>query len=1167
MKFTKLRLLGFKSFVEPMDFLIEPGLTGVVGPNGCGKSNLVEALRWVMGENSYKNMRASGMDDVIFAGSTHRPARNTAEVTVYLDNTERTAPAGFNESDELEVSRRIERESGSNYKINGKDARARDVQLLFADASTGARSPSLVGQGRIGEIISQKPTQRRSLLEEAAGISGLHSRRHEAELRLRATETNLERLEDVMAQITSQLDGLKRQARQASRYRNLSAEIRKLEATLYHLRWQETKTQEKEARSDLRQADLQLAEATSMQATTAKDEALAAHALPALRDEQAARAAASQRLTLAKNELDQSEKRIREKLADLDRRMEQIKADISRETQLIEENAGSLKRLDEEEKALRTEEAGADTTAQKAAQDLADHETALSEIEAKASDLVTKLAEAQGSERQLRQAVQNAQSRKEKLSQQIQNCQRDLQQINEKLDRDASLEEKRAQIEQAKSNLEQAEQIAEQATAKVGAGREAETKARRARAEAEGIFNRLDTEAKTLSKIVNAGRDERFSPILDSLKVDVGFETALGVALGDDLDAPMDNEADIHWADMAEQDSDQGLPHNLPSLADHVSGPTRLVRRLKQIGLVNESHGQGLQKQLAQGQRLVSRKGDLWRWDGLVIKAGAPTPATQRLEQRNRLEDLQSKVDNARDDLTYARAIFNEKREEVAHLGTIEQRARAQWRESQKKLSYLRDDLAKAEQAANQLIVRKASLQESQKRLQDDYEEAGRSLNEAETKLAEVPDLSQLQLARDEARLEQSTKRAQVAEARAYVQGLSREGELRTRRLQSIERERQSWATRAANADDQIAILQGRLTQSEADHRALQETPDDIDQQRRALLNEIGKAEEAQKQASDDLVEAERIAMQADIAAKKALETLSEAREKKGRSEERVNGMINRRLDVERLIVETLECSPTATFELAQLQPDAPLPAMPSVEGKLDRLKNERERLGGVNLRADEEANEISERLNEMETERDDLLEAIKKLRTGIFNINKEARARLLASFDIVNGHFKALFAKLFGGGQAELQLTEADDPLQAGLDIIARPPGKKPQTMTLLSGGEQALTAMALIFAVFLTNPAPICVLDEVDAPLDDANVERFTHLLEEMRKLTQTRFVTITHNPITMARMDRLFGVTMAERGISQLVSVSLEAAEEMIQDEEPKAVSSIPPGHPHV
>ncbi|MCT4654716.1 MAG: AAA family ATPase [Cohaesibacter sp.] len=1167
MKFTKLRLLGFKSFVEPMDFIIEPGLTGVVGPNGCGKSNLVEALRWVMGENSYKNMRASGMDDVIFAGSTHRPARNTAEVTLYLDNAERTAPAGFNDSDELEVSRRIERESGSNYKINGKDVRARDVQLLFADASTGARSPSLVGQGRIGEIISQKPTQRRGLLEEAAGISGLHSRRHEAELRLKAAETNLERLEDIMAQITSQLDGLKRQARQASRYRNLSAEIRKMDATLFYLRWQETKAKEEEARGGLRKADLAVAEASTHQSEAARNEAVASHALPDLRDDLASKSATLQRLTLASKELDQSEARIKEKLADLDRRIEQLKADRLREQNLVDENASILKQLDEEEAALKLEEESAESTAKDAASALARLEEDLQLAESRATELAAKLAESEGTERQMKQAAEAANHRKARLTQQRQANAQDLQKVSDSLARDAGLEEKRQDIEARKTALSGAEEQAEGASAKVAEAREAETLARRARADAEGKFNRLETEAKTLAKVVNAGRDERFPPILDSLKVETGFETALGAALGDDLDAPLNAEAGIHWGDTKPDAADASLPHDLPMLATYVKGPERLVRRLRQIGLVSQAHGKGLQQQLAVGQRLVSREGDLWRWDGLVIKAGAPTPAAQRLEQRNRLEELEAKVDNAKGDLNHARAVFNEKREEVGHLVSAEQRARSHWREQQKILSQLRDALAKAERDANQLIARKTALEETGKRLAQEESEAQIALQEAQDQLAALPDLSELKLVRDEARLELGGKRAKVSEARAFAQGLKREGELRQRRLEAIARERTSWITRAANADNQIAVLDGRMAQTEEERRSLQDAPDTILEQRRALLGEIGKAEEAQKTASDQLAVAERASMEADLAAKKALEILSDRRGEKIRAEERLTSMIDRRLDMERQIVDALDCSPAATFDLAQLKQGAPLPAIASIEGKLERLKAERERLGGVNLRADEEATEISDQLTKMETERDDLIEAIKKLRTGIFNLNKEARARLLASFDVVNDHFKTLFSKLFGGGQAELQLTEAEDPLQAGLDIIARPPGKKPQTMTLLSGGEQALTAMALIFAVFLTNPAPICVLDEVDAPLDDANVERFMTLLEEMRKLTNTRFVTITHNPITMARMDRLFGVTMAERGISQLVSVSLEVAEEMIHEEDKKAVSSIPPGHPLV
>ena len=1174
MKFTKLRLLGFKSFVEPMDFLIEPGLTGVVGPNGCGKSNLVEALRWVMGENSYKNMRASGMDDVIFAGSTNRPARNRAEVTVYLDNRNRTAPAGFNNSDDLEVTRRIERESGSNYKINGKDVRARDVQLLFADASTGARSPSLVGQGRIGEIISQKPTQRRGLLEEAAGISGLHSRRHEAELRLKAAESNLERLEDIMAQIATQLEGLKRQARQASRYRNLSSDIRAMEATLYYLRWQALLDEDAGAKEDLRKADLAVVEATTHQAAAAREEAISNHKLPDLRDAQAAKSAALQRLTLAARELDSEEARIKEKLADLARRMEQLKVDEAREQQLTNENAELLQTLDEEKAQLLAEEETSAAVQQAADKALAEAEGQLQSIEAKTSDLTAQLAEAEGRARQLHQATEAVRGRVARLASQSAQTERDLAKVAEELSKDDGLEARRQEVETTKHQLDIEEQAAEAASGDVAIARQAEAESRRARADAEAAFNRLDTEARTLSKIVHAGQDDRFPPIVDSLKVSAGFEMALAAALGDDLDAPLDANAARHWSDVTSNNdkgsvpADPSLPEGLPSLADQVGAPTRLLRRLRQIGIVAANHGAGLQKLLAPGQRLVSREGDLWRWDGLIIKAGAPTPAAQRLEQRNRLEDVESSLKDAEDTLKQTRLAFQEKRDLANDKAKAEQTARAKAKEAQRRLSGLRDALARAEREANQLLARKATLEATLGRLEEEEADAKQALIEAEKQQSDLPNFEHLKHERDEARLEQSEKRSLLAEARAHAQGLNREAELRQRRLANIIKERANWDIRVKNADAQIARLRQRLQETEQEMTVLEDNPDEFAEKRRALLSEIAKAEERQKAASDQLVSAERLAMEAGVAAKVAMEALGSRREERIRADERVKAIEGRKEELSRQIAEALDCAPAATFGLAGLKQNAPLPTMVAVEGKLERLRNERERLGGVNLRADEEAGEIAARLQTMETERDDLIEAIKKLRTGIYNLNKEARSRLLASFDVVNAHFKALFSKLFGGGQAELQLTEADDPLEAGLDIVARPPGKKPQTMTLLSGGEQALTAMALIFAVFLTNPAPICVLDEVDAPLDDANVERFCTLLEEMRALTETRFVTITHNPITMARMDRLFGVTMAERGISQLVSVSLEAAEELIAEDEKKAaVATVPPGHPSV
>ena len=939
MKFTKLRLLGFKSFVEPMDFQIEPGLTGVVGPNGCGKSNLVEALRWVMGENSYKNMRASGMDDVIFAGSTHRPARNTAEVTVYLDNSARTAPAGFNDADDLEITRRIERESGSSYRINGKDVRARDVQLLFADASTGARSPSLVGQGRIGEIISQKPTQRRGLLEEAAGISGLHSRRHEAELRLRAAETNLERLEDIMAQISTQLEGLKRQARQASRYRNLSSDIRATEATLFHLRWQELLNEENVAKDELRKAELAVAEATTAQSAAAREEAVTNHQLPELRDEQAKKAAALQRLTLAARELDNEEKRINEKLADLARRIEQLKADRLREQQLLAENADLLKALDEEMAQLSEEEAAAEVTQETADEALVLAEEVLAEAEGLATDLTARLAEAEGTARQLQQATEAARGRVARLSSQSAQTSRDLEKVNEQLGSDSGLDMRLAEVESAKEAAEILEAEAENLSSVVAEAREAENQARRARADAESAFNRLDTEARTLSKIVHAGEDERFSPILANLKVSAGYEVALAAALGEDLDAPIDVEAARHWGDICIGEEDPALPGDLPRLGDYVEGPERLKRRLNQIGIVSASLGAGQQNMLKTGQRLVSREGDLWRWDGLVIRAGAPTPAAQRLEQRNRLEEIEGRLSDMQNELDEARQNFQEKQDIAAGMMREEQAARSRARDAQRRLSALRDALAKAERDANQQLARKATLEATIARLAEEETEARGALEEAERLQGELPNFDHLQLERDSARMLQSEKRSLVAEARAYAQGLIREAEMRQRRLASIERERASWVTRAQNADAQMATLDARLAETEKEQLALHDSPDDFAVRRRALLSEIAKAEEAQKEASDNLANAERTAMEAGMAAKLAMEKLGETREARIRADERIKAIDGRKTELTRQIAEAMDCAPAATFGLSGLKLGAPLPSMAAVEGQVGAVE------------------------------------------------------------------------------------------------------------------------------------------------------------------------------------------------------------------------------------
>ena len=1148
MKFTKLRLLGFKSFVEPSEFVIEPGLTGVVGPNGCGKSNLVEALRWVMGESSYKNMRASGMDDVIFSGSATRPARNTAEVTLFLDNSDRTAPPAFNDADELQVSRRIEREAGSVYRINGKEARARDVQLLFADQSTGARSPSMVGQGRIGELIQAKPQARRALLEEAAGISGLHTRRHEAELRLRAAEQNLERLDDVVRELETQIESLKRQARQAARFKNLSAEIRKAEATLLHLRWTQAKEQEAEAKSALSEAMSRVAECANAQMEAVKEQAIAAKRLPELREAEASAAAALQRLNIARAQMEDEARRVRERVAELTRRIEQLDADIAREEQMIRDNANALARLAAEEESLREAEDGGQGREAELAAALEAASAHLAEKEAALSALTAAKAEATATRTQAERAVREGRDRRDRLARQLETADRQLAEIAQAISGLPDPAQKRRELEEALAAQEKAEQAVGQAEKTVAEARSAEAAARPPLNEARAELQRIETEARTLAKVLNAGGNDLFPAVLEKVQVEPGFETALGAALGEDLDVPLDPAAPAHWAGAEPAPDDPSLPAGVRPLSEVVRAPSALSRRLAQIGIVEKQDGPRLQKELKPGQRLVSLDGALWRWDGYVASAEAPTAAAQRLAQKNRLAELDREAVAATKALRAAESVLENAEKAVQEAVESERQAREHLRERQRAVSGARDALANAEKAAGELATRRAALEDSRQRLVEEHAEAVKALAEAEATVAAAPDISELQERLAAVTAEVADARARAAEARAAHEGLRRETETRRRRLAAIAEERKSWSARAENAEQQIKALTERRAEAAADLEKLADAPDEIEARGRALLTQIAEAERLRKAASDRLQEAENRQVELDKRANEANQALASARENRVRAEERQAAAEERRKEAEARIQEALNVPAHLAIRHAELKPDDPLPDVADVERRLERLKIERERLGAVNLRAEEESRELSERLDGIISEREDVIEAIRKLRQAIQSLNREGRERLLAAFDVVNGQFKRLFTHLFGGGMAELQLVESEDPLEAGLEILARPPGKRPQTMTLLSGGEQALTALALIFAVFLTNPAPICVLDEGDAPLDDHNVERFCNLMDEMAASTETRFIVITHNPITMARMNRLFGVTMAEQGVSQLVSVDLQTAERM-------------------
>jgi chromosome segregation protein len=1150
MKFERLRLTGFKSFCDSAEFRIEPGLTGVVGPNGCGKSNLVEALRWVMGESSFKNMRASGMEDVIFSGSGRRPSRNNAEVGLVLSNSDRRAPAAFNDSETIEVTRRIERDNGSTYRVNGKEVRARDVQLLFADASTGARSPSLVRQGQIGEIISAKPQARRLILEEAAGVSGLHSRRHEAELRLKGADDNLTRVEDVLKQIDAQVDSLKRQARQSNRYRELAGAIRRHEALARLIAWREHEAAFAEARRRLDADLLEVAERTRAQAEAARLQALAAVALPPLREEEARRGAALHRIALAREALEAEEKRAKEREAELDRRLAQFAGDLQREESLIADAAGVMDRLAAEEAALAEQGVRADedaVQAREAEQDaerrLASAESTLAEAQAAASDLAAR-------RRALVVTLEEEGRRLTRLEAEYSGIERERSALSATGFEETEREARAQGVTQAAEALAAAERESLAAEERHAEAREVEAQRRGPLAEAERAAQRLETEARTVAGLLGSDTSGPWPRAVDAVSVARGYEAALGAALGDDLDASVDEAAPAHWSLIKSADQDPVLPVGADPLAGRVSAPPALGRRLAQVGVVARAEGKLLAHELKPGQRLVSLEGDLWRWDGFVSAAEAPSAAARRLVEKNRLGDLEREAEAARQ----AAAALSVEAASAAAATREAAAAETEWRGRVRAARIAsdsaRDALAQFERARAQTLSRLSAVEEAFSRAGAARNEAAERKAGAGTALDELGPGEDVAESLEHAREAAARDRTAFAEARATAQSIARETAARATRRSAIAAERSSWDERRDRAQGRIAELAARKAEADRERAELADAPTDFSRTRRALADEHGQAESARKEAADALALGETALADADRAARQALEAMSAAREQRAASEERLEGARVRDEELKHAIASELDCEPAGLAALADHKADKPLPGGIEVERKLENLRQERERLGAVNLRADDELVEVLASRDKLIAERDDLTEAIKRLRGAIGTLNQEGRERLVAAFDVVNGHFKDLFATLFEGGNAELQLVESDDPLEAGLELLAQPPGKKPQTLTLLSGGEQALTALALIFAVFLTNPAPICVLDEVDAPLDDYNVERFCDLLEAMRKRADTRFVAITHNPVTMARMDRLFGVTMAERGVSQLVSVELAQAQEFAE-----------------
>ena len=1150
MRFTRLRLNGFKSFVDPTDLVIADGLTGVVGPNGCGKSNLLEALRWVMGENRPTAMRGGGMEDVIFAGAASRPARNFAEVSVAIDNSERLAPSGFNDADHIDIVRRITRDAGSAYKANGKDVRARDVQMLFADASTGAHSPALVRQGQIAELINAKPKNRRRILEEAAGISGLYQRRHEAELKLRGAETNLERVEDVLEQLAQQLSQLTRQARQAARYREIGTALRQAEGKLLYRRWKEADAARAEAQDALKERTAAAARAEAAARDAAKDREARDAALPPLREEEAIAAAVLQRLQVERDTLRDREERARQTIETLTARIEQLARDIERETVLNRDAGETIERLEWEQAQLEKAGEGhaealeaAVEEARAAAQVLQDREADLDQMTEDVGRLSARHQSAHRALDDARTTLSRNEAESEKARAAVAEAESALAKAAEDY---RAAEQDQAEAARAAEAAEAALVAADDAR---GAAQAREAEARAERSEAEGEASALRAEVAALAKLVERETAER-DTVLDRVRVEPGYEAALGAALADDLRAPeVDDPAASGWGLLPGYPQPQSLPEGVRALTNYVTVPEVLARRMSQVGLVDRAEGGRLQAGLRPGQRLVSVEGDLWRWDGFRTAAeDAPSAAALRLQQLNRLVQLKRDLEDANaraDGAQRAHAVLADRLQELTRA---DQDARAARRAADQAVTEANRRLSRAE-ADHSIASGKLDSQKLAVARYDDEAAAARArVKEAEDAVAGLDDLDAAKAKVEDLRMTVEAARMTMMTKRSAHDELRREGEARTKRSQEIVKEISGWRHRLETAGKRIGELEERKATSEAELAEATAAPEEIATKRAELSGEIDKAEARRAEAADALSGAESALRKAEQAERDAERAASEAREARARTEATAEAAAESVAAAAHRIEEELETTPAALLETLDTDPER-MPDAETIEAEVNRLKRQRDALGAVNLRAEEDAREVEQEHDTLATEKRDLEEAIAKLRSGINSLNREGRERLLTAFEEVNANFSALFTHLFGGGEAKLVLVESDDPLEAGLEIMCQPPGKKLSTLSLLSGGEQTLTALALIFAVFLANPAPICVLDEVDAPLDDSNVTRFCDLLDEMTRRTETRFLIITHHAITMSRMDRLFGVTMAEQGVSQLVSVDLKKAEQMV------------------
>jgi chromosome segregation protein len=1141
MLIRKLKLAGFKSFVEPAELRIEPGLTGVVGPNGCGKSNLLEAIRWVMGETSAKSMRSGGMDDVIFAGTAQRPPRDFAEVV--LDAVD-------GNGEELQVTRRIERGAGSAYRVNGRDVRAKDVALVFADAATGAHSPSLVSQGKIAAVIAAKPAERRMMLEEAAGIAGLHVRRRDAEGKLKQTEANLARLEDLMAGLDGQIATLRRQAKQAERYKALTEKIQVAEARLVFARWRDAAAAADAARTQAKEASgrVEAAQAAAQAAQNAQH--VAAEKLAEVREELADRrddaSAHGHRMATLTSQLEAAEQR----LADLDRQKARLEEDRGDADRLTKDAAEALRKLAQDLAAGEADLAADEARRPELARAAEDAERAGRAAELALAKATADHAGVEAEWRIAEAEVAQAQARLARLEGEARRLAEQRAALGAQGDpNEAVLTAQSAVDDAARALAKSREALSEGQARKEGLATvrdEAASALSGAKAELAGIereWQALARDREARAKQV-AGK-HGLPAALDKVAAAPGYERALAAVLGRDAKAPL-GAAPADGEGRFWTGADAPTPV-ADSLAAHVREcPPQLAARLALVQVADKDDG----RTLGPGEWLVTRDGRLRRWDGFVARGEGAAEAA-RLEAENRFAELDAALPACREAAASAETAHRAAQDELADLQrTLVAAERATQQAAEAERQALRA-LDQAEAARERLAARAEELADAEVGLAEQREQAEGEVTAAQARKLDLPDpeTGRAALAAAQARNEAARGLLQSALAAlaAHDQGLA----VARERVSNQRSDIAGWEARAGEAARRLSGMEQRFEEIAEERAVVAAKP-------AALMREIEGGEAVRARLGQELAAAEAAvatagedARTAEAALAATNEALSAAREARAGSAARAENEESRREEMARISGERFQCPPPLLAGRFAFEP-AEVAGAGDESAAHERLTADRERIGPVNLVAAEELARLEQEHGANVAEQAELAEAVHRLRGSIGNLNREGRERLRAAFEQVDGHFRHLFTRLFEGGQAHLALVDSDDPLEAGLEIYAQPPGKRLQSLTLLSGGEQALTAVALIFALFLTNPAPICVLDEVDAPLDDANIDRFCDLLDAMTRETQTRYLIVTHNAVTMSRMHRLFGVTMVEKGVSRLVSVDLGGAEELLAAE---------------